>query len=181
MRRDVTRGFLQEAVKNVDGAANFSKKLAENARLAETWDVLTRSPAGRQLKDGMKVLEEAAQMAKLRDSSKNYIPLLGVASGRAAQGGLGVSYVTGTINAGMAIAGLSIAGMMKAMATAYTHGDRGAINLMTRVLKSYSAGTGASAQALKTLLPDLEGIAQKYGAEDIFVPVEQDSAQSVPQ
>lgn len=166
----VTRGFLQEAVPSVEAAAAWSKTLKENPAKRRTWEELTSAPGGKQLREAMTVLEHAAQMATVRNTAANktMIPI-----GRAASGGLGVSYVTGMIHPGMAVAGLSIAGTMKAMSTAYMHGDKGAINLMAKVLRSNSAGTGAAAKALQSMLPDLERIAQKYGADDIFVPAEE--------
>ena len=170
MQRDVTRGFLREAVKSVDDAAKWSERLGADVKLADTWKTLTATPGGQELRDAMEVLSQAAQMATMRDSSKNYIPLIGMAAGRAAQGGLGVSYVTGAIHAPMAVAGLSIAAVMKMMSTAYTHGDKGTINLIAKVLRARNAGTAAGIQAMQAaLLPALEKAAQKYGADDIFV------------
>lgn len=166
MKRDVTRGFLQEAVQDVKAASEWSKTLAKDPKKARTWEALTAGPEGKALRDGMKVLEHASQMAALRSTAKDksFIPL-----GRAASGGLGVSYVTGVIHPGMAVIGLSIAGTMKAMSTAYTHGDKGAINLLARVLRTNSAGTAAAAKAMQSMLPDLEKLAAEYGAEDMFV------------
>lgn len=173
MRRDVTRGFLQEAVKDVQSAAKFSESIAKDPKLARTWETLTSGPAGKQLRDGMKVLEEAAKMATFRDTaaSKTVLPM-GVAVGRAAQGGLGVSLVTGAIHPGMAAAGLSIATTLKLMATAYVHGDKGAINLVTKVMRLRNVRTPAAANALQEALPALEALAQKYGTGDVLVPLE---------
>lgn len=169
LQRDVTRGFLQEAVPSIEAAASWGKTLKENPAKRRTWETLTSTPGGQDLRHAMTVLEQAAQIATVRNTAghKTFIPL-----GRAASGGLGISYVTGVIHPGMAAAGLSVAAVMKAMSTAYTHGDRGAINLMARVLRTNSTGTAAAAKALQAMLPELEAVAVKYGAEDMFVPAE---------
>jgi hypothetical protein len=166
---NMTRGFLQEAVPNVEAAARWSQTLKENPGKRRTWEELTSAPGGKQLREAMTIIEHAAQIAKGSGMAeqKLMIPL-----GRAAAGGVGISYVTGVISPGMAVIGLSIAATMKAMATAYTHGDKGAINLLAKVIRTNSAGTGASVEALRAMLPDLEQLAQKYDVPEMFVAAE---------
>jgi hypothetical protein len=176
MRRNVTRGFLQEAVKDVKSAAEWSQALADPKRRA-TWEALTRGPEGKALKETMEVLEQAAQMATLpkaqRQSTFMQVPLA-----RAAGGGLGISWVTMGANPWLAGAGLSIAGAMRLMATAYTHSDKGTLNLLAKVLRSNSTATAASAKALQALLPELLKAAEKYEVKDLFLPAEQAEEQS---
>jgi hypothetical protein len=174
MQRDVTRGFLQEAVKNVDDAATFSKRLAEQPRLAETWEVLTAAPAGKQLKDVMSVLEEAAKIA--RNNNSKLADTLGVGAipvARAARGGLGVSYVTGVLHPGMAVVGLSIDASTRMAATAYTHGNKGVLNSLVKVLRLRDAPTPAATQALRAALAEIEKFAVENGITDIFVGEEE--------
>lgn len=171
LSRDVTRGFMQEAIRDLDAAATWSTTLSKDPLKKRTWDTLTSGPNGKQLRDAMKVLEHAAQIAtKSSGTGGQILPL-----GRAAAGGLGVSYVTGVINPGMAVAGLSIVATLKALSTAYTQGNKGAINLISSVLRASGVGTPAAAKALQsTLLPELEKFAAEHSIEDIFVPAEQE-------
>lgn len=172
LKRDVTRGFMQEAVPTVDAAARWSQMLKESPQKARTWATLTAGPEGKALKEAMTVLEHAAQIAKGSGMSetKTLIPF-----GRAAAGGLGVSYVTGVIHPGMAAIGLSVAGVMKMMSTAYVRSDKGTINLLTKVLRMRGTGTPAATQALRGMLPGLEQVAAEYGIDDIFVPADEET------
>jgi hypothetical protein len=176
LRRDVTRSFLQKGVQNVESAANWSKKLADPDRAA-TWAVLTQGADGKALKEGMAVLEQAAQIATMRDTTKA-TPFLGIGLSRAAGGGLGISWVTGAFSPWLAGAGLSIAGTMRLMATAYVHGDKGTINLLSKVLRANSTATAASAKAMQTLVPELSKMAEKYDVKDLFMKDEQSDQQS---
>jgi hypothetical protein len=174
LRRDVTRGFLQKAVQDVESAATWSKKLADPDRAA-TWAALTKGPDGKALKDGMAVLEQAAQMAVMRDTSKQQ-PFLGIGLSRAAGGGLGISWVTGKFNPWLIGSGLGVAGTMRFMATAYTRGDVGTINLIAKVLRANSTATAASAKALQDLVPKLQEKAKEYGITDLFMPKKDEGA-----
>jgi hypothetical protein len=167
LQRDMARGFLQEAVRNLDSAATWSATLKSDPLKRRTWDALTRAPGGKELRTAMEVLENAAQIA-----SHNSISLAGgqiIPIGRAAGGGMGVSYVTGAVRPGMVLVGISLTGATKALATAYTQGNKGIINNITKVMRANGAGTAAGAKALQALLPELEAWAAKNGAEDIFV------------
>ena len=175
LRRNVTRGFLAEAVRDVESAANFTKSLSDPKRKA-TWEALTSGPTGRALRDGMAVLEQAAQIA-----SHNSITLAGgqiIPLARAAGGGMGISYVTGTVRPGMMLTGLSLTGLTKAMATAYTQGNKGLINSIASILRANSVGTAAAAKAMQAALPQLEKWAAANGEEDMFVGDEQSDQQS---
>jgi hypothetical protein len=88
---------------------------------------------------------------------------------RAAKLGLGVSFVTGAIHPGMAVIGLSLAGLTRLMATAYTQGNKGVLNATMRALRANSVGTAASAQALQESLPEIEKFAAANNITDIFV------------
>jgi hypothetical protein len=176
LRRDVTRGFLQKAVQDVESAANWSKKLADPDRAA-TWAALTKGADGQALKDSMAVLEQAAQIATMRDTAKA-TPFLGIGLSRAAGGGLGISWVTGAFNPALVGAGLTIAGTMRLLAGAYTHSDTAVLNLVSKVLRSNSTATAASAKALQALLPELSKAAEKYNVTDLFLPAEQSEEQS---
>ena len=173
LRRNVTRGFLQDAVQDVESAANWSKNLADPAH-RQTWEVLTSGPGGKELKDAMAVLENAAQMATLRDTSKQS-PFLGIGLSRAAGGGLGISWVTGAFNPWLIGGGMSIAGLMRLMSTAYVHGDKGVLNTLSKVIRANSTATAASTKALQALVPQLEKAAEKYKVTDLFLPKEEQS------
>lgn len=171
LSRDVTRGFLQEAVRDLNSAATWSSTLSKDPLKKRTWETLTAGPNGAQLRNAMEVLEHAAQIAtKTSGSGTQILPV-----GRAVAGGLGISYVTGVINPGVAIAGLGVVGMARALATAYTQGNKGAINLISSVLRASGAGTPAAAKTLQeTLLPQLEKFAAENDIEDLFVPADQE-------
>jgi hypothetical protein len=162
---DLARGFLQEAVPNVDAAAKWSTMLKENVKRRETWEALTAGPGGKQLRDTMAVVENAAQIAKASGmEGLQFIPF-----GRAAAGGIGISYVTGVINPAMAAVGLGIAGTLKMMSTAYTQGNKGVFNLIGQVLRANSAGTAAGAKAVQAALPKLKEYADENGITDFLV------------
>jgi hypothetical protein len=169
IRQDVTRGFLQKGVRDIESAAKWSETLKKNPEMRDTWNALTHGNIGRELDTTMKVVEKAAQMALHRDSSN---AMLGsIAVGRAANLGFGISYVTGTINGPMAALGLTIAGIMKMATTAYTRGDRGTLNLLNKVVRmtgAAGAGTGASAKALEKFLPELSEKAKEYGINPFY-------------
>jgi hypothetical protein len=175
MRRNVTRGFLQQGVQTVDDAAKWSASLADPERKA-TWDALTRTPQGAALKETMDVLEQAAQIATVTPANKQ-TKFFSVPISRMIGGGLGVSWVTAGFNPLLAGAGLSVAGAVRLAATAYAHSDTGTLNLLRKVLRANNAATPASAKALEALLPQLAEAAKKYN-EDPFVRDEQQSEQS---
>lgn len=167
LSRDMIRGFLQEAVPTLESAAKWSETLKANPLKRRTWETLTAAPGGAQLRGAMEVLEEAAKI-----SARGNQQLLGesyIALQRAARGGLGVSYVTGVIHPGIAVAGLSIDALTRMAATAYTQGNKGILNTMMRALRANSAGTAASAKALQEALPEIEKFAAANGIDDIFV------------
>lgn len=175
LQKDITRGFLQEAVPTIEAAANWSKTLRENPLRRDTWNILT-SDGGSQLKNAMDVLEQASQIA-LRDNkaltgaaTSQLIPWSRVAKV------IGFSYITGTVNIPLIAIGLSAERLTRLIATAYTQGDKGTINLIMRALRSNSANTAAGAKALQETLPLLQKAAEKYG-EDVFVTEQQQGQQ----
>lgn len=174
LRRNVARGFVQQGVQNVEQAANWSKSLADPQRRA-TWDALTRDPLGKSLRNSMEVLEHAAQIAAKapKDQQSKF---LGVPTSRAIGGGLGISWVTFGFNPVLFGAGLSLAGATRLLATAYVHGDKGTINLIDKVLRMNSAGTGAAIKALQASLPGLKDAADKYNVTDLFIPAEEEQS-----
>ncbi len=149
--RDMTRGFLQEAVPNVEAAANWSKTLAENPLRRDTWNALTSTPGGQQLKATMDLLEQTAKIAS-RDSAellKNHsIPLF---VQRAASGSAGYSPVTGAARPGVIATAFGLTGLTRLAATAYTQGNKGVANLIMRALRANSAGTAISAKVAQQL------------------------------
>lgn len=171
-KADVTRGFLQEAVPNIETAAKWSKMLAEDPKRARTWAALTAGPTGAELRKTMEVLEHAAQMATSRDTAAFKKSMLNIPIGRAAQGGLGISLVTGAVHAPLMVAGLGIASTMNMMATAAVRGDKGTLNLITKVLRLRDASTGGSVQALRAAAEQLNAKAKEYGVE-VFAPQEE--------
>ena len=64
-----------------------------------------------------------------------------------------------------AAGGLAIAGLTKAMSTAYTRGDKGTLNTIAKVIRLRDASTPAATQALRAALDDLEAAAVKYGID----------------
>ncbi len=159
--RDMTRGFLQEAVPTVEAAANWSKTLAENPLKRDTWTALTSTPGGAQLKSTMELLEQAAKIAS-RDSSEllrnHSIPLF---VQRAASGSAGYSPVTGAARPGIIATAFGLTGLTRLAATAYTQGNKGVANLLTRALRANTAGTAISAKVAQ----ELKDYADKNGVD----------------
>lgn len=175
VKQDVARGFLQEGVRDVESAAKWLDEIKQNPLKRDTWNALTTGPEGKALRHAMEVVSHAAQIA-----SKSGFELAGgtiIPLQRAAGGGMGQSYVTGALRPGMVALGFSIVGVTRMLATAYTRGDTGVINLVARVLRANSAATGASAKAMQTLLPELEKAAKKYGADIFAKPAEEGEPQ----
>jgi hypothetical protein len=165
--RDMTRGFLQEAVKDVQSAATWSQTLASDPLKRRTWETLTAGQGGGAMQDAMKVLEHAAQIASANTvtlAGGNIIPL-----SRAMGGGMGQSYVTGTVNPGMFLAGLNLIAVTKALGTAYTQGNKGMIHTIASILRASSVKTPAATKALQEALPRLEKWAADNDLSDIFV------------
>ena len=169
--RSMTRGFLQEAIKDVQSASTWSQTLASDPLKRRTWETLVAGQGGSAMKDAMKVLEQAAQIA-----SSNTVALAGgniIPLSRAMGGGMGQSYVTGTISPGMFLAGFNIAGLTKALATAYVQGNRGMINTISAALRASSVKTPAATKALQDLLPRLDQWAADNNLAEIFVGEQQ--------
>jgi hypothetical protein len=164
--RDMTRGFLQEAVKDVTSAATWSQTLASDPLKRRTWETLTAGQGGGAMQDAMKVLEHAAQI-----SMGHGIARAGgiVLFSRATAGGVGQSYVTGTVNPGMLVTGISVAAGVRALATAYTQGNKGMIHTIASILRASSVKTPAATKALQEALPRLEKWAADNDLSDIFV------------
>jgi hypothetical protein len=99
LNRDMARGFLQEAVPSVQSAAKWSETLAADPKKARTFEALTKAAGASGIADGMKILEEAAKIA-LRGAPSTETALA-IPLHRAALGGLGVSWFTGTIHGPM--------------------------------------------------------------------------------
>ena len=177
LKQNITRGFLQESVKDLKTAAEWSEIIKSDPLKRRTWATLTAGPEGKAIADSMRVVEEAAKMA-LRDH-KELVGMDFVPISRAAKLGLGVSLVTGAFHAPMAIAGLGIAGLTRAMATAYTQGNKGMANLIMQVLRANSAGTIAGAEIMKTALPKIEKWAEENNILDLFVS-EAEAAEKMP-
>jgi hypothetical protein len=122
-------------------AAKWSETLKADPLKRRTWETLTAAPGGSQLRGAMEVLEQAAKI-----SGRGNPELLGesyIALQRASKLGLGVSFVTGAIHPGMAVIGLSLAGLTRLMATAFTQGNKGVLNATMRALRANSVGTAA--------------------------------------
>lgn len=166
----MTRGFMQEAVPNVGAAAKWSQTLREKPGLRDTWEALTNTPGGRELRSAMGVLEEAAKIAERGNPEMVGAAMAAIPVRRAASWGVGVSLVTGGFSPVMAVTGLTVAGMLKMMATAYAQGNKGVLNTVMRAMRAAGAGTAASTKVLQETLPKIEQYAAEHGIEDIFVP-----------
>jgi hypothetical protein len=159
VKRDVTRGFLQEAVPNVEAAASWSKTLRENPAKRRTWETLTSTPGGKELRGAMEVIEQAAQVA-----SKGSLELVGASLtpvNRAMSGGMGISFVQGNVHPGMVAGGLSLIGVTKAAATAYTQGEKGIINSLAKVIRAQTVGTAAAAKGSQAAYETVKAWADK--------------------
>lgn len=169
MAGNVTRGFLQEAVKDIKSAANWTQTLHSDPLKRRTWETLTSHPGGEQFKQTMKILEEASKMA-LRTTAQLGIggEALAIPLARAASGGLGVSWVTGALHPGMYAVGISANATVKAMATAYTQGNTGVVRDIARVLKSSTVGTPAAMKAMQAAIERLEPWLKNNNAEDVI-------------
>ena len=169
----MARGFLQEAMRDVKSAANWSQTLKADPLKRRTWETLTSAPGGDTFKQTVQILEEVAKIAE-RGQAQLGIggELYAIPLARAARGGFGVSYVSGVFNPGVAVAGLALDGITKAMATAYTQGSKGVVRDIARVLRASGAGTPAAVKALQETLPRLE----KWAAEEQIDIFEYDKA-----
>jgi len=177
----MTRGFLQEAVPNVEAAAKWSTMLREKPGLRDTWKVLTSAPGGAELRGAMEVLEEAAKIAQPGTSDLvGQLGMMAIPFRRAAGLGLGVSWVTGVISPGMLAVGLSVDAVTRLMATAYTQGNKGILNMVMRTLRANNAGTAAGIQAMRAALPVLEAYAAEQGITDLFVSASSEGRASEP-
>jgi hypothetical protein len=164
----MARGFLQESVKDLQSAANWSEIVRSDPVKKRTWETLMKTPGAAGLAEQMKVLEAAAQMAlKNGAGAGQIIPL-----SRAAKGGAGYSMVTGGFHPLIFTAGLSTAGVMHMAAHAMTHGDTGISNMLLRTLRASGVGTPAAAKAIQEAYPKLKEYADKAGIE-LFVEKEQ--------
>lgn len=160
LRRDVTRGFLQEHAKSIDAVAGWSQTLAQQPRLKETWDVLTKTPDGQKLKRTMEVLEEAAKMSIRDNATLAGAPLLlnpGAAESFARRGS------TGALQPGYLLTAISYTGLTKAAATAYTHGHKGVFNWIATIARLHNVKTGAAAKAVQEASGKLKAWAQENG------------------
>jgi hypothetical protein len=167
IKHDVARGFLQEGVRDVESAAKWMTEMKQNPLKRDTWNALTHGADGQALRHAMEVVSEASQMA-----SKSAFDLAGgtiLPIQRAASMGMGSNLTTGTLKPGLIALGFSIIGVTRMMATAYTRGDKGTINLMARVIRENSLGTAASTKAVQQLLPQLIEKAKEYGEDDLIV------------
>jgi hypothetical protein len=162
LNRAMARGFLQEAVPNIDSAARWSTTLREKPGLRDTWNTLTSAPGGKELRAAMEVLEEAAKIATRGSAPVN---VGGVPIKRAASGGLGVSYVTGALHPGMLATGAAIVPMTRMIGTAYAQGNKGILNMIMRSLRASSAGTAAGAKAAQAAWPELQRFAAENGID----------------
>lgn len=158
VKSDLARGFLQDAVKNTDDAARWTQNLRENTKRADTWRILTSgTEEGKALDNLMKVAEQAAQVAKKTNIAMAGVP---VQAERVVGGGLGVT--SSTIHAGWLAVVLSASKLTKLAATAYTHGNTGALNNLIRIIKLKDVKTGAGVQALEKSIAELK----KWAAEN---------------
>lgn len=167
VRLDVARGWLQEAVPNLDAAANWSQMLKENPAKRDTWNILSAGPNGIALNDTMKVIEQAAQMAV----KKNMMPAGEIAViSRASKGSLGQSFYSGDVNVPLWVAGINLTQITKAAATAYSHGDRGTLNGIMQVLRARNAGTPAAAKGAQAAYEKLKEFAKENDIGDLEAP-----------
>ena len=169
LHRAMISGFLQEGVPTVEAAAKWSDTLKANPKIRDTWNTLTAAPGGSQLRGAMEVLEQAAKMAGRNSSELLKDQVIPIAVQRSAAGGMGQSYVTGAIRPGMVVTGISITGLTRMMATAYTQGNKGVLNATMRALRANGAGTAVAAKALQESLAEIEKFAAANGVEDVFV------------
>jgi hypothetical protein len=185
LKRDMARGFLQDAMRDRQSAATFSQKLKENVPLRETWDALTAgSPEGKALRETVSVIEQAAQLVE-----KNNLALAGgtlQAVTRANSGGMGVAYSQGTIKVPMFVGGLSLTGLIRGSATAYTTGETGVLNSIAKVARLSGVGTPAATKAAQAEATKLiewykkQGLDPAEGADEQSEQPAQQPEQSQP-
>lgn len=157
LSRAVTRGFMQEAVPNIEAAAKWSQTLKESPGKRDTWMELTKGPGGQQLRNTMEVIEQAAQMAL----NKNIVMAGG--TGLAQRAGSGAGGITASkVHPGMLAGMISYAAGMKMAATAYTHGDYGHLNLLARALRTQGAGTALSSKAAQEANAQVQAYLQAH-------------------
>lgn len=166
----LTIGFLQENAGTLEKAAKWRELIRTNTKLSDSWNVLTDGPGGAELRTGMETLAAAAEIAKRDVKSLGYDIGIGmIPLSRAAQLGIGVSYVTGTISPGLAVVGVGVAGLLRAMAVATTRGNTGLVRDIARLLRATQAGTSVGNKVAQDILPRLEKFAAENDITDLFM------------
>lgn len=135
LNEQMLRGFLREAVPNVKAAAKFSETLNGNVKLKETYEELLGITGTQQLADGMRVLEQAAQMALKKNSDLSFSGS-GLLSNLAARTfiGVGLGYIS------LPTAGVfaTAEAWSRLMATSLARNDKGLYRNILIVLRASS-------------------------------------------
>lgn len=169
----VRRGFLQEAVPTVEAAANWTKSLQDPAK-RRTWEALTKGKGGAELTQTMRVLEQAAKVAKTEtaDLIRDTNPAT-VLARRAAGGTVGVGITTGSILLKMVGAGMSISAYTKLAAKAAASSNKGILRDLQLIA---SVGTRAGAAGVAPVRAAMSRVAQfaaESGEENPFTEEQQ--------
>lgn len=165
LTKAMVRGFLQDAVPDVKAAANWSQMLKAKAGRRDTWEALTSGPGGAELRTGMGVLEQAAKMAE-RGDAEMVGPFLGSGLARRIRTfGPGISAGYGLISPTTALVGLTAIEVSRLLSIAYTEGNKGMMNMITRALRARSAGTAVGAKAMQAAWPAIAAYAEQHGIQ----------------
>lgn len=170
MNAAMLRGYLQEAAPDIKSLANWKQSVKADPMKSRTFETLLKGPGSAQVRHVFELAQEAATIA-LRDSAAlgAKLDIASIPLNRAAGGGLGVSLVTGTISPAMATLGVGVAGLTRAMATAYTQGNKGVLRSLARVLRTTTNTNPAAVAAVQGTVEELRQWAAENGINDLFV------------
>ena len=142
LRAKLMRGFLAQAVPDVDAAATWSKKLGADPRLRDTWQALlaTDPAVAREVNRNMRMLEEVAKIASRTNADLGLKG--GSYLGNLPQRSL-VGALAGFISPTYAVLVFSAEFLTGAMALAATRGDLKALRSIRAVLGAMRAGDRA--------------------------------------
>jgi len=152
LRRRVLLGFLRDAAPDTNAAARWSNTMGNDAK-RETFEKLVKLAGadGKELAAGMKVIEQAAQIA--RTGSATLGADLGTLSNAPGRAGVGVMF--GYMNPVTAAAVGGAAALTRAFATASVNADKGMVNAILKVARASVNKEAANSTAIRKLVEDI--------------------------
>jgi hypothetical protein len=158
----MVRGFLSDAVPDLNKAAKWSDTLKGDVKRAETYRTLLAQPGMAPLEEGMRVLEQAAKIAT-RSNSDMAFSGSGLISNMPARVAIGIGLGYVSLPTAAAFIGAEVWARM--MATALARGDKGAFMQMQAVLRASTTGNQKALAGVRPALVNLTKWAKENGFE----------------